>query len=367
MNKKNKVGIISIHYGVNFGSALQAYALYSYITNNFKNYDVEIINYIPKRFKYIERFKNRKSKDFIHTLKWLYNSIFFEFMNYKYNNFLKKNTKISPKIYNIEDARKRYKDYNFLIAGSDQIWNTDYNKGIDGMYYLDFASSKTKKISYAASCGKDDYSKEEWKSIIKHLNTFDMISLREKQDVDLFGEHKINNCCFVLDPTYLYNKKEWGLIEKKLNINCNYVLIYLLDVDGKEIIEKAKEYAHNRNLKTVMVCTGLCKNKYKVDHIFNKLTPEYYIYLIKNASLVFTNSFHGTSFSINMEKQFVVFKRNNYNKRIDNILNVLNLKNRCIKIDDDINKLGEIDYSKVNKRKEQLVEESKSFLDESLK
>ena len=34
--RKEKVGIISIHYGVNFGSALQAIALSQYLKQNFE-------------------------------------------------------------------------------------------------------------------------------------------------------------------------------------------------------------------------------------------------------------------------------------------------------------------------------------------
>ena len=48
---KEKVGIISIHYGVNFGSALQAIALSQYLKQNFEFERVDVINYIPKRFK----------------------------------------------------------------------------------------------------------------------------------------------------------------------------------------------------------------------------------------------------------------------------------------------------------------------------
>ena len=69
--RKEKVGIISIHYGVNFGSALQAIALSQYLKQNFEFECVDVINYIPKRFKRINRLKNisgHGAKYFMHGL-----------------------------------------------------------------------------------------------------------------------------------------------------------------------------------------------------------------------------------------------------------------------------------------------------------
>ena len=50
---KERVGIISIHYGVNFGSALQAIALSRYLKDNYNFDKVDVINYIPQRFRRI--------------------------------------------------------------------------------------------------------------------------------------------------------------------------------------------------------------------------------------------------------------------------------------------------------------------------
>lgn len=44
MDTKKKIGIITIHSDLNYGAALQAYALNQYLRN--KGYDSQIINYI---------------------------------------------------------------------------------------------------------------------------------------------------------------------------------------------------------------------------------------------------------------------------------------------------------------------------------
>ena len=166
---KERVGIISIHYGVNFGSALQAIALSRYLKDNYNFDKVDVINYIPQRFRRITRLKNltgRGGAHFIHGLVRMYR---FEKTNNKYISYLSKNASVSNPIYSMNDAKTIFCDYKYLIAGSDQIWNSEYNQGIDEMYYLGFASRKSSKIAYAASCGKEEYSEEEWDRIRKLL------------------------------------------------------------------------------------------------------------------------------------------------------------------------------------------------------
>lgn len=66
-----------------------------------------------------------------------------------------------------------------------------------------------------------------------------------------------------------------------------------------------------------------------------------------------TDSFHGVAFSINLEKQFVAFKRfkdnelTSQNSRIYNILNKTDLKDRLISTDEPVTFLENniIDYN----------------------
>ena len=68
------------------------------------------------------------------------------------------------------------------------------------MYYLGFASEGTTKIAYAASCGKEEYSDEDWNKIRRLLGDFSAISLREKSSVKIFDK-----CCEKIS-TSLYCK-----------------------------------------------------------------------------------------------------------------------------------------------------------------
>ncbi len=365
--RKKKVGIISIHYGVNFGSALQAIALSRYLKEDPRFDRVEVINYIPKRFKRITRLKKITGYGMSHFIHGLVRMYRFEKTNKKYISYLRKNTSVSKPIYSMEEAKILFGNYDYLIAGSDQIWNSEYNQGIDEMYYLSFASKTASKIAYAASCGKEEYSEEEWKQIRKLLKNFSVISLREKSSVDIMKNHGITNCEFVLDPTFLFNRSQWKQYEKEI-IGCpkDYLLIYFLDTTGEDIVKLAKKIAVSKGLSTVLIRPVYTKVKYDVDMVISDITPDNYIWLFRHASFIVTNSFHGVSFSVNMERQFVALKRDKYNSRLNSIMNVMGLTDRFVTAEFDGQIEREIDYSKVSETKDKLLKSSKEFLRKAL-
>ena len=102
-----KIGIISIHYGVNFGSSLQAYALCSYIQKNFDNVYTEVINYIPPRFRLSNRYHIPDEKSVGNLVRFGVRTARSMFNNWKYESYLKQHVDVWNKIYSIEHAQNR--------------------------------------------------------------------------------------------------------------------------------------------------------------------------------------------------------------------------------------------------------------------
>lgn len=76
-----------------------------------------------------------------------------------------------------------------------------------------------------------------------------------------------------------------------------------------------------------------------------KIGPSEFLYLVRNADYVITDSFHGTVFSIIMKKQFMVIKRKlgkegNMISRIDTLLTLFGLKEHL---------MSECTYKEINK------------------
>ena len=83
-----------------------------------------------------------------------------------------------------------------------------------------------------------------------------------------------------------------------------------------------------------------------------------------------TDSFHGTAFSINFNKQFVTIQKkiSDLNSRVETILTKFNLKER-IYFDDDSQNIptANIDYEEINKDIKNWRNASLNFLIQSLK
>lgn len=179
-----KVGVVTLHRVFNYGSALQAFA--TQIILEKLGCDVEIIDYITevRTMKRIlsychEKYRYSVLKRNLYILSRLGPNI----LKYlSFNSFVKKHLKLSKrKYYTIHDLRKFPPQKDVYITGSDQVWNSDYNEMIDKGFFLDFGPKNIKRISYAASFGKDSLDDNEKMLIFDLLKNYNHISVREKQ------------------------------------------------------------------------------------------------------------------------------------------------------------------------------------------
>lgn len=244
-----------------------------------------------------------------------------------------------------------------LIVGSDQVWRPAYNKSINNMF-LDFAPSKCKKISYAASFGTNqwEYSEEETLKCKDLLKSFVAVSVREKSGIELAKQYlNYTNVHFVLDPTLLLEKSDYISLCRKFPIKKSfYLCAYILDLseEKKHIINSI---ANKKGLKV---------------HFFSAhekltLSVEEWLCNFRDASFVVTDSFHGTVFSIIFEKDFIVFPNNERGKdRFVSLLSELGLLDR---IYNNINNYEDtIQWEKVNKRLLSMKQHSLCYLKNNL-
>ena len=93
--------------------------------------------------------------------------------------------------------------------------------------------------------------------------------------------------------------------------------------------------------------------------------PGQWLYLMRNASYVVTNSFHGTAFSINYGKNFYVEFSSATNSRLSNIVKLLGLEDRVVYEDTDI-AASAADYGVTAAVLPQMKAESLAFLADAL-
>lgn len=361
-----KIGIITFHRPLNYGAILQTYALVKKI--NDINYDAEIIDY---RNSCHEKVLNNMNFKTASGIKARIKSLIFAKINknkkYKFQQFTNNNIKISKIIYDQKNVNESNKEYDFFITGSDQVWNLNLTNG-DYTYFLNFVKSDINKISYASSFGYSKIPEKYKQETARSLNNYKKISVREQQAANIINDLLNKDVDVVLDPTLLLTKKEWLKISKKVTFRVpeKYILLYAVS-PTKEDFEMAKKFSKIVKMKIILI-------NYNMKYIFGMkncfdMGPEEFIWLIENASYVLTNSFHGTAFSINFNKEFYVRlskKENNGNSRIENIINLTKLNNRYLDENCIINK-EKINWKEVNKIINEERNRSIKFLKENIR
>lgn len=337
-----KVGILTFHDAHNYGAVLQAYALKKYIQQ--LGHDVRVINYhhetIPDGFLYLKEDNYNRWEKFDKFIK--------ELINYDTKTYI-----------NEEELEKL--DIDVWICGSDQIWNTEITRGFNKGFFLDF-ETKGKKVSYAVSMGIPSLPAEHEESFKESINKLDRISVREeslKQYAEKFTDKEVIR---TLDPTLLLEENDYNNLISE-NKYGDYILIYALGPDER-LTKIANKIAQEKNAK-ILELNDERKEEYFCEQI-SDAGPDEFLTLIKNAKAIITNSFHGTIFSIIFQKEFYTITRLNRNSRMENILGIIDMKDRLIDKLEDLENVKEQDFKKAYERLSYEKEKSKDFLKKAL-
>lgn len=302
-NTKKRIGIVSIQ-SFNLGNRLQNFALQR--TLEKMGYEVNTI----RREDY--------SNNHISLMKRLAQNVLGS-KGAKFRGFDRK-IHMSPFLASANTIPAQAKDaYDFFVAGSDQIWNPSYDFTGD-VDFLRFAD-KQQRIAYAASFGVTEIPDECKEKYKKYLMGFKAVSFREASGAKVYKELTGRDACIVLDPTMLLSASEWRSIERKPAISASdYVLVYALGDKTNDFQRKIDELA----LSHKVIDVG---KKMRNGHE-QPIGPSEFLYLVDHASIVLTNSFHGTVFSILFNRQFISFTRGDVrdDTRISDLLDAFDLQ-----------------------------------------
>lgn len=320
---KKRIGIVTVYGENNFGNKLQNYA-------SVKIYEELGLEVNTLRVMQSRMIINSKEKMKINSKKIVQYLPKYKYLKYqfskenKFKQFSIRKLNITD-LYNTSNIKSDLlEQYDYLSVGSDQVWNdTDFD--YNDMKYFSLVNVKSPKIiALSPSMGKTSLL-EENKYILKEaLENYSAISCREKAGAE-YIEKLINKECKVLvDPTMALTSTDWKAIERKPEWlgEKKYAMCYFLGgmEENREYITKV---CNKRNIEFIDILD-------KKSKAYNT-SPEEFIYLIHNADVVFTDSFHACVFSIIFDKDFAVFKRQNQESemgsRIDTLFNLFGMEN----------------------------------------
>lgn len=351
-----KIGLLTIHDTLNYGSLLQTYALYKAIESLGK--DIELIDYKCKAIVDRETTYSLKDcrsvKDVVKSLMW------HGAMQRKHDNFwnfMQKNMKLTE-TYTKESIKKANDIFDTFVVGSDIVWGTGIT-GKDWTYFLDFAEDNKKKIAFSSSVGTK-WENEDREKVIKYLQRFDAISVREELAQQWIKDMGID-VQVTCDPTMLWGSDFWENMITTLRSNEEpYVLVYMWTKDMRTL-NHAKEYAKNHGLR--VKCQQFYNPIKGVENV-KPVTLEEWISLISNAQTVFTASYHGLLYSLYFHKDVYYYNREN-KSRMESLGQELNISHR--EISKEFSERATIDYDYVDQKLEEKRNYSLQLLKERIK
>ena len=351
-----KVALITLHRVINYGSFLQTYATQKTIEK--LGHESLIIDYYPARYTIsarlskIDKREETKNHNFlariIIKLVLLSSYIFVYPAFHRHQRHMFKMTKRTYR--KSEDFVKHPIIADVFCTGSDQVWNTEWNDGIDYPLYLKFVNNQ-KKVAYASSFGTNEIEAKYYDETKSLLSSYSHISVRESQGVEILKGMGISSD-HVLDPTLLLSKEDWIKFAKKSKNKKPYVLAYILNRD-KDLYRYARELSEKLGCKLVFIT-------YNINDVIRNgkmefaISPRKFVSLFANAKCIVTDSFHATSFSMNLQKDFYVKYPSNFSSRISSVLKEFNLESRKIENNESPlkNEQVSIDYTLITQRLE---------------
>lgn len=326
-----RVATVTFHCSYNYGSALQAYALQTFLLK--QGFDTQIVDYRSADFDQYRLLPTKLSvrdlKRFVRTTCFLpaYLHRRNSFQTYWKEHFL-----LTKKTYTKwEDLAELNARFDAFICGSDQIWNLDCTKGVDPGYFLEFVGPEKEKIAYAPSMAKSAFQVDHSERLREALVGFDHLSVREKSSLPVLQQLTDRPVRVTIDPTMLLEPEDFA--QKKpdaLSDDGDYIFVYMLGNDP-ELIAYSNRLSEERHLPVFYITekqSWKIKRKLHGTDVFGA-TPDEFLYYIAHARYVITTSFHATVFSVLFNTPFCTFHRITTGDRTRELLSRLGLEGRA--------------------------------------
>ena len=301
-----QVGILTFHFGRNYGALLQAYALRE--TIDLLGYKAVVLHYIP------DYYTGCMISDESNWLRLGWRTlgpklaIDRRLRTYRFNRFKKKKLHLTKRCRDKRELAQLVDKFDAVVVGSDQVWNLNYLKSDDLCYFLDFPiQHEICCISYAACCGRKDQPTLYASKVTQLLTKFKHFGVRNEVTNDFVKGLTGRTATVVADPTLLV---DFNTIEDGYVPESEYILVYSL---GKETLSDCSSLLENlkKELGLQVWAIGDGNAQWEdtpfpgADKNWYGISPGRFLSLLKHAACVVTDSFHGTIFSVKYKKPFV--------------------------------------------------------------
>lgn len=252
-------------------------------------------------------------------------------------------------------------EYVAFLSGSDQIWSAR-GPYLHPMAFLRFAP-REKRIAWAPSFGATEIPAYCRKELAQYISGYNYLSVREQSGAAIIRDLTGREAQVLLDPTLQLNGSIWrNVVAEHSEIgkpSTKYIFLYFLSPPNPIAIKTIARIREQTSYELLtMLCdaddwgeVGTCKSV--------SGGPFDFVSLIANAALVCTDSFHGTTLSIDLNTPFLSFDReyggafafNDQSTRLSSILSICRFEDRFLRgVPAKMSGLLEMDFTASNRR-----------------
>lgn len=237
-----RIGVLTFHAAMNYGSVLQAYALQEYLTA--RGHDVSIIDF--RSAAQDRLYPGPVSFSSVFNAKQTFRRLVsgwpeIRFMRRKrraFDLFRRRFLRLTDRRFRTLGDLERYdwSGYDMLVSGSDQIWNTS---AIDfSMAYFLVFSDGVRKVAYSPSMGpRPSFPDGMSAEISGAVSGYDVLSVRERAAAVALAESgavlSADDVPVLPDPVLLFDSRFYGILSSSAAVTENassvpgrYVLYY---------------------------------------------------------------------------------------------------------------------------------------------
>lgn len=191
------------------------------------------------------------------------------------------------------------------------------------------------------------------------------LSVREASGAKLVEELTGENADVAPDPTLLLSKDEWY---RELDITgrneSRFLLIYFVSELSTEIYQEIKRFAKEKQLPIVQIMGDTFgKDRIVAD-------PQQFVELIDQAQYVFTDSFHGSVFSIIMQTPFFVYERTDHKgtyTRIESLTCQFQMEYAIVSVGDELSEKEDLfDFERSERLLEKVRERGRQLIEQKI-
>lgn len=379
-----KIGIITFHFPYNCGAALQCAALHKAVEK--MDCQVSVINYRPwyhqnRYTPFKNPFEFAKTRyNQVHNRKWLAWIKGFvravgswrhygkrKLQHQKFSKFISSCTNQTRVYRSLKQLQNTPPAADLYISGSDQLWNVHITDGtFDEAYFLRFGNQKTRRITFSVGADFTEYKTDPHKALEPLLADLDAVALRENKCEQIVRETRPDlPVSITIDPTFLLENHQYDELMCSETLETEpFIFTYTMpDVSQHKVYNAAHILSEATGLKIIDASGQPTKVNKKIAD--NRLCgPDEFLWYMRHADYVLTNSFHGTAFSVIMDKQFFAIPHSKTGNRVTELLKKVGLESRWTDTGTGAAKriLQPIDYTQTHRLLEDLRNDSLHYL-----